>query len=170
MVSRRHEPPLPPHPGSRSIGASGALVALWRGGTVRAGQRSGGFSDRLLRPRDSARPADEERDLPSADDARHELAAPFDDSPAMNENPSPRARRTRRTEDEQIADIQRKIQALEERKRQMEAKTSPVRKDFDRFKKHANRFTQSCVDHGRNDLANSVMALINTVERQVDAD
>ena len=45
-----------------------------------------------------------------------------------------------------------------------------MRKDFDRFKKHANKFVQSCVDHGRNDLANSVMALINTVERQVDAD
>lgn len=88
----------------------------------------------------------------------------------MSQTPSPRARRTRRTEDEQIADLQLKIQELEERKRRMEAKTSPVRKDFDRFKKHANKFIQSCVDHGRNDLANSVMALINTVERQVDTD
>jgi len=88
----------------------------------------------------------------------------------MSQSTSPKGRRTRRTEDEQIADLQRKIQELEERKRRMEAKASPVRKDFDRFKKHANKFVQSCVDHGRNDLANSVLALINTVERQVDAD
>ena len=107
---------------------------------------------------------------PPTNAARNEPAAPFDESRPMSQTPSPRARRTRRTEDEQIADLQQKIQELEERKRRMEAKTSPVRKDFDRFKKHANKFIQSCVDHGRNDLANSVMALINTVERQVDAD
>ena len=170
MVSLRHEPPPPPHPGSWSTGSFGALEALWQTSTVRAGRRAGGFPDRVLRSEDPARSAHEEHDPISANEARGERAAPFDDSPPMNQTPSPRARRARRTEDEQIADIQRKIQALEERKRQMEVKTSPVRKDFDRFKKHANRFTQCCVDHGRNDLANSVMALINTVERQVDAD
>ena len=114
-------------------------------------------------------PPHAQHDLTFPNTARDEPAAPFDDSPAMSQTPSPRARRARRTEDEQIADLQRKIQELEDRKQRMAAKTSPVRKDFDRFKKHANKFVQSCVDHGRNDLANSVMALINTVERQVDA-
>lgn len=77
-------------------------------------------------------------------------------------------KRTRRTEDEQIADLQKKIEEIEQRKRQQEARTSPVRKDFDRFKKHASKFVQACVDQGRNDVANSVLALMNTVERQVD--
>lgn len=88
----------------------------------------------------------------------------------MAQSTSGPKKRARRTDDEQIADLQKKIEELEQRKKKMEARSSPVRKDFDRFKKHATKFVQACVDHDRNDLANTVLALLNTVERQVDAD
>lgn len=167
MTSRPAWPPPAPHPGSWKAGSGEALEALQLGGTVPQ-ERWPWALDRGLRSEAPAAPH-AQHDLTLPNTARNEPAAPFEDSPAMSQTPSPRARRARRTEDEQIADLQRKIQELEDRKQRMAAKTSPVRKDFDRFKKHANKFVQSCVDHGRNDLANSVMALINTVERQVDA-
>jgi len=73
----------------------------------------------------------------------------------------------RRTEDEQIADLEAKIRQIEERKKRKEAKESPLAKDFMRVKKHLTKFSQSCVDNGRNDIANSVLGLMNTIERQV---
>ena len=82
-------------------------------------------------------------------------------------NTTTESNRKRRSEDEMIADLQAKISEIEERKKLREIKLSPVAKDFERFKKHASRFVQACVDEHRNDLANSVLALINTLERQV---
>lgn len=74
----------------------------------------------------------------------------------------------RRSEDERIADLQAKIAEIEERKKLSELRTSPLMKDFERFKKHAAKFTQACVDLGRNDVANSLLAQMNTIERQVN--
>jgi molecular chaperone GrpE (heat shock protein) len=73
----------------------------------------------------------------------------------------------RRSEDEQIAELEAKIREIEERKKRREVKESPLAKDFSRFKKHLTKFSQSCVDHGRNDVANSVLGLMNTIERQI---
>ena len=76
-------------------------------------------------------------------------------------------KRPRKTEDELIAEYQAKIARIEERKRQEEVRSSPVLKNFEKFKKQAAKFAQACVDHDRQDVANSALALINTIERQV---
>ncbi|MEL6715342.1 MAG: hypothetical protein AAFP86_16305, partial [Planctomycetota bacterium] len=78
-----------------------------------------------------------------------------------------KGRSPRRSEDEMIAELEEKIRSIEERKRRKEHRQSPVAKDFERFKKHAAKFVQSCVDHERHDIANSVLGLLNTTERQV---
>ena len=69
-----------------------------------------------------------------------------------------------------IAELQAKIEAVEERMKKRETKSSPLNKDFERFKKHASKFVQACVDNDRSDIANSVLGVMNVVERQVDAD
>lgn len=69
-----------------------------------------------------------------------------------------------------IAELEERIRLIEERKKRKEIRESPVAKDFERFKKHAAKFVQSCVDNERNDIANSTLALMNTIERQVKAD
>ncbi len=74
---------------------------------------------------------------------------------------------TRRSEDEMIADLQAKIDAVESRIKERESRSSPVAKDFERFKKQAARFVQACFDNGRGDVANSVLGVLNVVERQV---
>ncbi len=76
-------------------------------------------------------------------------------------------KRTRKTEDELIAEYQAKIARIEERKRLDEMRSSPTLKDFEKFKKQAAKFAQACVDNQRHDIANSTLALINTIERQV---
>lgn len=80
--------------------------------------------------------------------------------------PTPTTRK-RRSEDELIAELQAKIADIEKRKRLREVKASPLVKDFERFRKHADRFIQACADEDRTDISNSVLALLNTVERQV---
>ena len=65
------------------------------------------------------------------------------------------------------AELQAKISEIEERKKRREVMQSPLLKDFDKFKKQAAKFTQACMDEGRKDVANSMMALMATMERQI---
>ena len=67
----------------------------------------------------------------------------------------------RRTEDQQIADLESKIRAVEERMKRKEIRASPIHKEFARFKKQAARFVQACADEDRNDIANSILSLIH---------
>ena len=76
---------------------------------------------------------------------------------------------TRRTEDQQIADLQTKIREVEERMKRKEIESSPLHKEFARFKKHAARFAQACTDEDRTDIANSVLGVLAVTERQVNA-
>ena len=76
-------------------------------------------------------------------------------------------KRRRKTEDELIAEHKAKIAMIEEKMRNEELRSSPVIKDFEKFKKLAAKFAQTCVDNERQDVANSALALINTIERQV---
>ena len=85
----------------------------------------------------------------------------------MTATSTTKRKRTRKTEDELIAEYEAKIARIEDLKRQEELRSSPVRKDFEKFKKQAAKFAQACVDNQRNDVANSTLALINTIERQV---
>lgn len=76
----------------------------------------------------------------------------------------------RRSEDELIADLEAKIRQVEERMKKRDRTASPLYKDFERFKKHASKFAQSCIDNGRKDVANTVLGALNVAERQVQTD
>lgn len=76
-------------------------------------------------------------------------------------------KRPRKTEDQLIAEYQAKIARIEERKRHDEMRSSPALKSFEKFKKQAAKFAQACVDDDRQDVANSTLALLSTIERQV---
>ena len=75
----------------------------------------------------------------------------------------------RRSEDQQIADLESKIREVEERMKRKELRSSPIHKEFARFKKHAARFVQACADEGRPDITNSVLGVLAVTERQVSA-
>ena len=75
----------------------------------------------------------------------------------------------RRTEDQQIEDLQTKIREVEERMKRREIQSSPLHKEFARFKKHAARFAQACTDENRADISNSVLGVLSVTERQVNA-
>ena len=74
---------------------------------------------------------------------------------------------SRRSEDEMIADLEAKIRQVEDRMKKREKAASPLAKDFERFKKHAAKFAQSCVDNERTDVANTILGAMNVAERQV---
>lgn len=72
----------------------------------------------------------------------------------------------RRTDDEIIAELQGRIHELE---RRMVAKQRPdaqVMKDFQKVKKTLAKFSQTCMDNGRQDLSNSILAFLTSFELQ----
>ncbi|QDV06257.1 hypothetical protein Poly30_17650 [Planctomycetes bacterium Poly30] len=75
----------------------------------------------------------------------------------------------RRSEDQLIEDLESKIREVEERMKRREVKSSPLHKEFERFKKQAARFVQACADEKRQDIANSVLGVLSVTERQVNA-
>jgi hypothetical protein len=74
----------------------------------------------------------------------------------------------RRSEDELIADYEAKIRQLEQK---VEAKVRPdavVLKDMPKMKRHLGKFSQLCMDNGRADLSNSILAFLATFEMQAN--
>ena len=69
-----------------------------------------------------------------------------------------------------IADLEAKILMVENRMKKREKTESALFKDFERFKKHAAKFTQACMDNQRADIVNTVLGAMNVVERQVNSD
>ncbi|MFT4648433.1 MAG: Mg2+ and Co2+ transporter CorA [Glaciecola sp.] len=76
----------------------------------------------------------------------------------------------RRTSAEVIEDLQNKIQAIEVRVEAKKRKDLPVLREFSKVKKSLGKFAQTCVDHDRNDLSNSVLAFLSTLERQAQSE
>ncbi|HPF14301.1 MAG: hypothetical protein H6830_00145 [Planctomycetes bacterium] len=78
------------------------------------------------------------------------------------------AKRTykRRSAEEQIEEYRNQIQALESRLQEKERRDMPVVKEIPRVKKRLAQFAQLCVDHGRNDLSNTTLVFLATLERQ----
>ena len=73
---------------------------------------------------------------------------------------------TRRSDDELIADYEAKIRDLEKRMQAKVRPDAPVLKDLPKFRRHLGKFSQFCMDHGRADLSNSILAFISTFELQ----
>ncbi len=74
----------------------------------------------------------------------------------------------RRTSAEIVEDLQTQIQALEIRIESKKRKDMPVFKELNKVKRTLGKFSQTCVDHGRNDLSNSVLAFLSTLDRQAE--
>ncbi len=72
----------------------------------------------------------------------------------------------RRTDEELIEEYKNQITELENRMQAKERKDIPVVKEVPKVKKKLAQFAQLCVDHGRNDLSNTTMAFLATLERQ----
>lgn len=73
----------------------------------------------------------------------------------------------RRTADEQVADLEAQILALKSRQLETERSDKPVVTSFPKLKKQLAAFAQLCMDYGRGDVSNSVMAFMSMAERQV---
>jgi len=74
----------------------------------------------------------------------------------------------RRTPDEQIADLQAKIDHLQ---KQVESKSRPdlpVLKEIPKVQARLRKFAQFALSHGRADLANSTVAFIAGLDRTLD--
>lgn len=72
----------------------------------------------------------------------------------------------RRSDEEIIEDLQGRIRQLEKK---MEAKQRPdaaVVRDLPKLKKQLSKFAQTCMDNGRKDLSNSLLAFMTTFELQ----
>lgn len=82
------------------------------------------------------------------------------------------AKRTynRRSDDQIIASLEEKIREIEERRESRERRDSPVLKELPKLKKKLGGFAQLCVDHQRQDLANTVLGFLATLELQARAE
>ena len=72
----------------------------------------------------------------------------------------------RRTDDEIIADLESRIRKIENRVESKQRTDAAVLKDIPRVKRLLGKFSQLCMDHGRSDLSNSVLAFLATLENQ----
>lgn len=72
----------------------------------------------------------------------------------------------RRTDEEIIDDLQNRIKKIETRLQARQRKDSPVIKEIPKVKRLLGKFAQTCVDHERGDLSNTVLAFLATLERQ----
>ena len=75
---------------------------------------------------------------------------------------------TRRTEEEQIAELEAKITKIKERQEAKLRKDSQVVKKWGRMKANLIKFSQLAMDHDRADVANSVTAFLAGTDRLVN--
>ena len=75
----------------------------------------------------------------------------------------------RRSDDERIADLQRKINQLQGRIEKKQRKDLPVLKEVPRVQRRLRKFVQLAMDNGRQDLAHSTMAFIAGLDRALNA-
>jgi len=73
----------------------------------------------------------------------------------------------RRTDDELIAELESRIKKIEGRIESKEREDAPVVKEVPKIKRNLGKFSQLCLDHGRGDIANSILAFMATLESQV---
>lgn len=76
----------------------------------------------------------------------------------------------RRTDEERIAELQAKIEALNSKVQQKERPDAPLLKEIPRVQRRLRSFAQKAMDFGRADLANSVLAFVAGLERAADED
>ncbi len=73
----------------------------------------------------------------------------------------------RRTDEERIAELEKKLADMKMRVESKTRQDSAVLKDIPRVQKRLRKFAQLAIDHGREDLANSTMAFVAGLDRVV---
>lgn len=76
--------------------------------------------------------------------------------------------RIRRSDEEQIADLQAKIDTLQKQVDSSSRPDLPVLKEIPKVQTRMRKFAQLAVNYGRADLANSTMAFIAGLDRVID--
>ena len=71
----------------------------------------------------------------------------------------------RRTADERVADLDKKIAELKAKQSARDKKDDPVLREIQKLLKRLKRFVQHAHDHKRPDVANSVMGFKSMLER-----
>jgi molecular chaperone GrpE (heat shock protein) len=72
---------------------------------------------------------------------------------------------TRRSDAERIAELQTKIDQLQNRLVKQQRADMPVIRDIPKVQRRLRRFVQLAMDHGRQDLAHSTMAFVAGLDR-----
>lgn len=72
----------------------------------------------------------------------------------------------RRTDDQLIAELESRIKKIEGRIESKQREDAPVVKAIPKIKRNLGKFSQLCLDHGRGDIANSILAFMATLESQ----
>ena len=73
----------------------------------------------------------------------------------------------RRSDDEIIADLEAKISQLQTKIQSKQRPDEPVLKELPKVRRKLAAFSQLCMDHGRGDVSNSVMAFLTMLETQL---
>lgn len=74
-------------------------------------------------------------------------------------------RYNRRSPDERIADLERRIAALKNRQAAQSKKDDPVLREIPKLQRRLRKFAQLAMNHNRPDISNSVMAFSAGLER-----
>ena len=77
---------------------------------------------------------------------------------------------TRRTAEERIADLERRIVELKARQAAKEKKESPVLKEIPKIARRLRKFAQLAMDHQRPDIANSTTAFTAMLDRVLQSE
>jgi molecular chaperone GrpE (heat shock protein) len=80
-------------------------------------------------------------------------------------NKNARRQYNRRTDDERIAELEDRIKSLQAKSAIREKKTDPVIKEIPKVQRRLQKFAQLAMDHGRQDIANSITAFNSGLER-----
>ncbi len=83
------------------------------------------------------------------------------------ETAAPKRRRsyTKRSDDQRIADLERKIADLKTKQSSSQKKDDPVLREIPKIQRRLRKFAQLAMDHNRPDISNSIMAFNAGLER-----
>ena len=71
----------------------------------------------------------------------------------------------RRSDEERIADLERRIAELKAKQALRDKKEDPILREIPKLQRHLRKFAQAAMDHNRPDIANSTWAFGTALER-----
>ena len=74
-------------------------------------------------------------------------------------------RYSRRSDDERIADLERRIADLKSKQVSIQKKDDPVLREIPKLQRRLRKFAQLAMDHNRPDISNSIMAFSAGMDR-----